>query len=165
VRPSSLGGLVLALSSWISVACSCAPPSDPELELGTGSWRFEPVEDGREVPLVRGAQGGWHVWISVRAEHLDASTGSLEITMQPADESRPPQRASVGVRFDPPDAQGRRAYLGWPAILEDPSCAVGELYRFEAVLTDPAGRQLRAERELLIAGGENPPPPCDTAGL
>jgi hypothetical protein len=155
-----LFGLVIAC---MASACSATPDEgEPSLEIGTGTWRFEPVEDGQEVPLVRGAQGGWHVWISVRAENLDTSTGSLEIIVQPVDESRPPQSSSVGVRFDPPDSEGRRAYLGWPAIMEDPACAVGETYRFEAVLTDASGRRLRAERDIVIGGGNNPPPACTT---
>ncbi len=159
MRRTLLGGLVLFACA--ASACSVTPDEgEPSLELGTGTWRFEPVEDGQEVPLVRGAQGGWHVWVSVRAEGLEVSTGSLELTIQPVDESRPPQRTTVGVRFDPPDTQGRRAYLGWPAIMEEPSCTIGETYRFAAVLTDAAGRRVRAERDLVIGGGQSPPPPC-----
>ena len=63
------------------------------------------------------AQGGWHVWVAVRAEHLDTDRGSLTIEIQPADESAPPQSTSLGIQFDPLDDEGGRNYLGWPAIL------------------------------------------------
>lgn len=168
MRRILLGGLALALAAPLLAACADGPNVDdePRLELGTGTWRFEPIEDGEEVPLVRGAQGGWHVWISLRSENLPAvASGSLELSFQPADESRPPQRTTVGVRFDPPDSQGRRAYLGWPAILPDPACAVGETYRFEAVVITAAGQRLTAERDLVIGPGLNPPPECVVGAL
>ena len=128
--------------------------------IGTGTWRFEPLEDGQEVQMVRGAQGGWHVWLSVRTGGLDAATGRLVIEIQPADESRPAESASVGVQFDPPDADGMRNYLGWAAILSDPSCAMGRVLRVRASLTTGAGVHLTAERYLVPGPGENPPAPC-----
>lgn len=157
---------VLALSALLASACAGEPPLDEaSLELGTGTWRFEPLEDGDEIPLVRGAQGGWHIWISVRADGLASELGSLELVVQPADESRPAQRTTIGVRLDPPDREGRRAYLGWPAILADPACTVGVMYRLEATLTDASGQRVRAERYVTITGGENPPPECSPGGV
>jgi hypothetical protein len=152
----------IAFLALTACASTPAPVEEGEarLEVGTGTWRFEPLEDGQEVPMVRGAQGGWHVWVSVRAEHLQASTGRLEIEVQPADESAPPESASVGVQFDPPDADGMRSYLGWPAILSSPSCAVGETLRVHVTLTTSAGQQISAERYLVPAPGDFPPPPC-----
>lgn len=151
------------LGSVSLLGCAAATHEDepaPSLEIGTGTWRFEPLDDGAVVPLVKGAQGGWHVWLSVRVDGLDASRGSLAIELQPADESEPAETTTVGVSLDPPDAEGRRSYLGWPAILSDPSCAVGELLRVRATLTTSAGERLVAERELMPSGGDDPPPAC-----
>jgi hypothetical protein len=144
------------------LGCASSPTSgnDAQLELGTGTFRYEPLEDGAEVPLVHGAQGGWHVWLSVRASGIDEETGSLLIEMQRADESVPPQNVRVGIRFDPPNADGMRDYLGWPAIMSDPSCAVGHLYRIRATFTTSRGERLTAERYLIPAPGDDPPPPC-----
>lgn len=146
-----LGGVV--------AGCTGGPVEESSLELGTGTWRFEPLTDGDSVPLIRGAQGGWHIWLSVRSTAGEES-GSLSIAVSPADETRPPQRTTIGVTLDPPDAEGRRVYLGWPAILEDPACAVGELLRIEATFVAPSGQRTTVEREVRVTGGDSPPPPC-----
>lgn len=175
-RASMLAPLARATARALTTACALAPAcalatgcagvsagdpeGEPSLELGTGTWRFEPLEDGAVVPLVKGAQGGWHVWLAVRVDGLDASRGSLAIELQPADESTPAETTSVGVSLDPPDAEGRRSYLGWPAILSDPSCAVGELLRVRVTFTTSAGERLTAERELVPSPGDDPPPAC-----
>ncbi|MDQ3033541.1 MAG: hypothetical protein M3Y87_14070 [Myxococcota bacterium] len=155
--------LVLVLGALVPGAGCAEVPVEPErtsLELGSGTFRFEPLADGDGAPLVKGAQGGWHIWVAVRAHGLESDAGSLAIEIQPADESAPPQRTTIGVRFDPPDAEGRRSYLGWPAILSDPACDVGRLLRIEATLTTPSGERLRAERYVMPTPGDDPPPQC-----
>lgn len=143
--------------------CTAREPGggvDASLEIGTGTWRFEPIADGQEIPLVRGAQGGWHVWVSLRAAGMVSTNATLDIEIQPADESREAQRAAIDVRLDPPEDDGTRSLLGWPAILEDPSCSVGELLRVRATLTDDAGNVVSAECYLVPTGGDDPPPAC-----
>ncbi len=56
-------------------------PSGPSLELGTGLEAFVPIPDeGAELELVHGPQGGWHVHLSLRARGI-APTGLIyEIT-------------------------------------------------------------------------------------
>lgn len=39
---------------------------DPTLELGTGTFAFEPLADDDPIALVAGAQGGWHLDATVR---------------------------------------------------------------------------------------------------
>lgn len=39
---------------------------DPWIELGGGYGVYQPLDDGDEVPLIAGIQGGWHVDASVR---------------------------------------------------------------------------------------------------
>lgn len=149
----------------LGLGCSAAAdptPAEATLELGTGTARFVPVADGDELPMIRGAQGGWHVWISVRVDGMDVSTGSLTFEHQPADESEPMVESRVGAVFDPPDAMGRRASLGWPVIFSDPTCSVGRLHRIRVTLTTASGERLTAEREILPTGGDYPPPPCGT---
>lgn len=168
-RPSSsTAGHALALAAGAlaaALAGGCASsaaiePAEASLEVGTGTARFVPLADGDEVAMVRGAQGGWHLWVSVRAEGLDTGLGSLEIAHEPADESEPEQVSRVGVTFDPPDAQGRRVSLGWQAILADPACSVGRLHRVRVTVTTATGQQLTAEREVMPTAGDNPPPAC-----
>jgi hypothetical protein len=166
-RPASLAACALVLSLVPSGLAGCAGSAAPEpaeasLELGTGTARFVALDDGDEVPMVKGAQGGWHLWMSVRAEGLETSLASLEIAHQPADESEPEQVTRSGVTLDPPDAQGRRASLGWQAILADPGCSVGRLHRVRVTLTTATGERLTAEREVMPTGGDYPPPACGT---
>ncbi len=122
--------------------------------------QFESVEDGDTLPMIHGIQGGWHVWVAVQVNNPTMDAGSLTIELQPADESAPPQTTSLGVRFDPPDAEGGRSYLGWPAILADPSCSMGQLLHVSATLTTPAGETLSADRFIVPGPGDDPPPAC-----
>ncbi|MBX3246908.1 MAG: hypothetical protein KF901_06985 [Myxococcales bacterium] len=161
-------GRLLTLAASIAIVwagCGDEPPieEDARVEIGTGTFRFVPVEDGDGVALAHGAQGGWHLWVSVRVFGVSTDEGSIEVIHYPADEERPASRAGHGVRLDPPDAEGGRAYLGWPAILRDPSCAVGELYRIEVVYRPATGGRLTAERDVTVLPGDFPPPPCETA--
>jgi hypothetical protein len=172
-RPLGLAALPVALPIALSTVllgagalagcAGSAVPNEASLELGTGTARFVPLADGDEVAMVRGVQGGWHLWVSVRADGLETNLASLEIAHQPADESEPEQVTRSGVTFDPPDAQGRLVTLGWQAILANPSCSVGRLHRIRVTVTTASGKRLTAEREVIPTGGLNPPPPCGTA--
>ena len=51
------------------IACS---PVEPSLTLGTGLTAFQPLEDGDEVALIYGPQGGWHVDVALRTTGIDA---------------------------------------------------------------------------------------------
>ena len=35
---------------------------EPWLKIGTGFRRYESLEDGQDVPIIAGIQGGFHVW-------------------------------------------------------------------------------------------------------
>jgi hypothetical protein len=142
------------------MGCAGAAVEEPRLALGTGTWRFEPIEDGQSLPMIMGAQGGWHVWLSVRLEGLDMDRGSLTIELQPEDERDPPQITELGIELDPMDADGGRNYLGWPAILPDPACAAGQMFRVRAEIGTSAGDRFEDERYVMPIAGENPPPPC-----
>lgn len=56
-------------------------PSTASLELGTGLEAFEPIPDeGAELELVHGPQGGWHVHLSLRARGFVPTGLIYEIT-------------------------------------------------------------------------------------
>ncbi|MEM1416181.1 MAG: hypothetical protein AAGH15_14840 [Myxococcota bacterium] len=145
----------------LALACGEDVPQAAALEVGTGSWRFEALEDGQEVELIRGAQGGWHVWVSFRVRGVDMDPVPVTLSMQPADEGREPYVTDVALRFDPEDREGWRKTVGWTGILPDPACVVGELLRIEASLAMPDGELLRSERDVLVRGGTYPPGPCE----
>ena len=150
---------ILALAS--STACSHAPVNPgAQLELGTGSWRFEPLEDGQPVELVAGVQGGWHVWISLRVSDLGRDPRPIHLTIQPSDESAEADEMRIALPFDPPRDDGTRQLVGYTGIVSNPSCWVGELVRLRATMELPAGEVLVAERDVTLLGGVYPPPAC-----
>ena len=148
------------------VACGEAgdPTSATSLELGTGSWRFEALDDGQEVELIRGAQGGWHVWVSLRVRGVPEDRSLVSLSIQPADQSRPADTADLQLRFDRADREGFRHYIGWTGIVPEPACLVGELVRLEATLSRPDGTELHAERDVRLLGGAYPPGACAGGG-
>ncbi len=156
-------GWPLLLLALAQPACGDAahdPKGPPTLELGTGSFRFEPLEDRQEVELVHGAQGGWHMWISLRVENADVDHPLVELTLQPADQSLPAQKVSVELPFDPPDERGARKLIAYTGVIQDPSCWVGQLMRVAVKLTTDDGIVLRDERDVVVLGGTYPPPAC-----
>ncbi len=46
-------------------------PSGPAVILGTGITSFIPVENGDEMEMVMGPQGGWHVDLAYRLYNMD----------------------------------------------------------------------------------------------
>ncbi|HMV70201.1 MAG TPA: hypothetical protein PKA64_25390 [Myxococcota bacterium] len=57
------------------------PAVEPGCELGTGATALEPLVDGQDLPQVRGPQGGWHVYGSVRCHGIVA--GDTENPLNP----------------------------------------------------------------------------------
>lgn len=149
---------VLSLLALSAIAGCAGDIGDASLSLGTGSWRYEPLEDGQTVELVRGAQGGWHVWLSVRTQGVD-DRQVVRARVQPADESRPPTVDDMRVSLDPPNDDGSRDLIGYPLVIEEPSCLVGEMIRIE-VETEVGGATVRTDRYVRVDGGTYPPDPC-----
>jgi hypothetical protein len=160
MRRAITSALGLVLGACASVPAMAPSDGTPMLELGTGTYAFVPVTDGQTLPLIHGAQGGWHFWVAVRVTGSSASSGSLTLETQPADESSPARIATIGVHFDPPDATGGRSFLGLQDIMSDPSCAVGTLIRVRATVTLPDGTRVSDERHVVPGPGDSPPPPC-----
>ena len=155
----------LALALLVSAGCAGPGAGEAQVELGTGTWRFEPLVDGQEVDMVRGAQGGWHIWLGLRATDFDADRALTKIEMQPADESAEPQQVEAELYLGSPDDEGRRTLLGWPAIIADPACAVGEMMRVSVEVESIDGTPRIDERYVILAPGADPPGPCDRPPL
>ena len=156
---------VLLASAIAGLAFGCAAPPIAEeeaaaLEVGTGSWRFEALADGQEVELIRGAQGGWHVWVSFRVRGVPMERPPIRLTLEPADGSRPPQEVFLELPFEDAGEDGWRKRIGYTGIVNDPSCLVGELLRVSAEL-EVDGEVLHSERDVMVMGGAYPPPPCE----
>lgn len=141
--------------------CSTVEPpiSDPLFEVGTGTWRFEELGDGQPVDLIRGAQGGWHVWVAVRGNAVEDGDMVI-IETERADGAGTVQRVELQPNFDPENNAGFRNYLGWPAMLDGVDCLVGELLRVRATLVGADGTMMTSERDILVMAGADPPPVC-----
>lgn len=152
--------LPFVLLSLVGCSTIVEPPvGDPLFEVGTGTWRFEELGDGQPVDLIRGAQGGWHVWVAVRSN--DVADGDMVIIeTERADGTGSVQRVELQPNFDPENNAGFRNYLGWPAMLDGVDCLVGELLRVRATLVGLDGTTMTSERDILVMAGADPPPMC-----
>jgi hypothetical protein len=64
----------------IAIACDPAEPIDPSVSsiaLGTGFDRFTPLEDGAEIPLGRGSQGGFHLDVALSMSGFEPAGAHL----------------------------------------------------------------------------------------
>jgi hypothetical protein len=50
--------------------------------LGTGVFAFLPMLDCGRLPIIRGAQGGYHVWGSIRARYVDFRSVVAEFAVE-----------------------------------------------------------------------------------
>ncbi len=59
------------------------PPGEPRIEIGTGDiGEYQPLMDGDMVNLIRGAQGGQHVWVALRAWDLNTAPALIELIFE-----------------------------------------------------------------------------------
>jgi hypothetical protein len=127
--------------------------------LGTGEWEWAGIEDGDEVPVIMGPQGGYHLLASVRVSGIQAG--------DPKDLSNPDNpttsfsvwhedtnltAASVFVQgLDPANSESlpyRHEMIGRFAILDivDDSELDGTEVRFVARVEDVNGNVVEDER-------------------
>ncbi|WP_437629944.1 hypothetical protein [Sorangium sp. So ce854] len=144
---TSAAGLVVLLALAPGCAGGDEPPAQGTAELGTGEWQFEPLVDGQEVELAHGAQGGWHLWTSVRTLGLEPEGVQLEVTTTVLDD--PASATTSRGRIELTELEdGRCELIGWPAVLREPACAIGRPLRIRAVVTDARGTVATGERRV-----------------
>lgn len=137
---------VLAL--LLGAGCVATEGPDPTVELGTGELRFEPLAPMQEVELAHGAQGLWHVWMSLRAEGLDPTRAMLEIATV-IDGTERTSRAPVTLKPETPDGD-MLVLVGWPVVIADPEQASGKAIRIAVSLTDQEGANASDSRDILV---------------
>jgi hypothetical protein len=157
-----LAGLAVGLAAGCGTGGDGCPGGDdgggpPWIEVGTGEWRFEPLEDGQDVPLVFGSQGGYHVWVSYRTGGLDPVDVRIEIATEIL--SHPDTRtASILTRTLPQaDEPGVYGQIGWPAVVPQAGCADGEPVEVEVRLEDRHGMAVRDARTVVPHASVEPP--------
>ena len=146
--------LRLAFASLLvlfGAACSTGAPAEGLLTLGTGEAEFTPLVDGQDVDLTAGAQGGHHLWLSMRTEGLDPGRCELHVSVWAEDDPDNAQNSWVGVRMSPaPDgAPGTLEYIGWPGLIANPECFVEKRVHFLVEITDERGAHAMDEHVVV----------------
>lgn len=136
-------------------ACASGPPS---LELGTGLDAFGSIEDGQDLPMIEGAQGGWHLWIAAHAESIDPEGARFSVLAYPEAAGRPRQTTAVTGHFRP---SGTGYDLtGLAAVFSAPECYQDQRTVLEATLTDGSGLVL-TDRRVVVPRWPEPIGTCE----
>jgi hypothetical protein len=129
----------------------------PWLEVGTGEWQFEPLEDGQDVPLVFGSQGGYHVWVSYRARELDPVDVRIEISTEILTRNDSKTGSILLRNLTPYEEPGVYGQIGWPAVIPEAGCADGEPVEVVVSLLDRRGRSITDARTVVPHASSEPP--------
>jgi hypothetical protein len=156
VLDSSLGALTMVMALVLALG-ACGEPSTTEqptepvtaIELGTGEWMFEPLVADQRLQLAAGTQGGHHIWLSLRARGLVGERLRMKLELL-STAAVPMASSELDLRFEPSEAiDGSLEYVGWPAQLLVPWCAVEHPLSVRVSLTDPAGRSASATIDVV----------------
>ncbi|MEC7525636.1 MAG: hypothetical protein VYE22_37485 [Myxococcota bacterium] len=115
----------MRLASTLAILALGCAAEVPSAELGTGLDAFEPLAEGQPLPMVPGAQGGFHLWLSVRAGRARAIT----LIAAPVEAGRPRQDLRLG--------EGAPR-VGIPFVLSSPECFVDRDVQLELEVDDGA---------------------------
>jgi len=129
-------------------------PGEPEVALGTGVEQYEPIEGEPTIELIKGIQGGFHVWASFLVYGFEGTVLRMELTTSREGhaDSIIPMQGNVRVR-DVTDPAGRpaRALVGWPAVIYDPTCAHGRRIRLDILVRDETNGTEASDTRFFIA--------------
>lgn len=135
---------------------------EPRAELGTGAVTFEELADGDEVPIVWGAQGGVHVWGSVRVEGIypgprgaDTDETSPRVDFLVEFASRPINFETGGPRNFRIRTDGTVEIVGEPVVLVSPTTSVDREVTFSVRVADYCGSEVHDAREVTIIDPED----------
>ena len=127
------------------------------LTVGTGSSStlatFRPLNDGDDVYLVPGPQGGQHVWIGLRARGVNPTQPRVEMRAYRASDDQVIGSLRVRLRMIETGEAGVWGLPGQTLILDDDQyCSVlpGDL-RITLDFNDAAGHCFRVERRVRLA--------------
>ena len=131
--------LLLGCGSNPDDATSASPTS---VLLGTGEAEFEAMDGEPTLRLVRGAQGGFHVWASMLAYGF--SSPQLDMLLTTSVDDEPDSRLVMHARLTmrdvlDPSGNPAQSFAGFPAQVKGARCADGRRVGLELQLSEPGG--------------------------
>ena len=163
IRPLLLATLLAALLAVpLAAGCSDEPSGDPDADAGSSDGDDTPIvliggasemgegfidwSDGKATaPMIRGIQGGQHIWVSVRARNVShkklrmAITAVLEDSGKTVIPGRVEYTSTVGMK------DGWLFYEGAQSFVKCPCQVVGRRLRIELEVIDLYGRTAKHE--------------------
>lgn len=151
-RRSAASRRRLAFAAWLgagaALACGgggadeLAGPSSTSVVLGTGEAQFEPMDGEPTLRLVRGAQGGFHVWASMLAYGF--SSPQLDMLLTTSVDDEPDSSLVMHARLTmrdvlDPSGNPAQSFAGFPAQVKSARCADGRRVGLEVQLSEPGG--------------------------
>ena len=132
-----------------SEAATVSDSSDTRVLLGTGEAEFEALDGEPTLRLVRGAQGGFHVWASVLAYGF--SSPRLDLLLTTSVDDQPDSSLVMHARLTmrdvlDPDGNPAQSFAGFPAQVKNARCAAGRRVGLELQLSEPGGGTSRDVR-------------------
>lgn len=147
------------LFAALACALACAPgaggaaDTGPQVVIGTGREAFEALGPDGRVPLIKGIQGGFHVWTSFLAYEFDTDVLRMELMTRwdGLDDSALEMAGNVSVK-PTTDAAGMPALvsLGWPASIFNPACSNGRRLRIDLTVRDTAAGLSASDSRVWI---------------
>jgi hypothetical protein len=118
--------------------------TSPSFELGSGIREWQAVNDGDLLYLYRGPQGGYMVYLAVRASGFDTTNSTLCYDLHLVDTDKPAGEGCWNIRLPNDLGDGVYERLGiWGQVDEAFWTKVnqirGHTLRVETELTDPSG--------------------------
>lgn len=157
--PSDAGRRETVCGGWQGSEPSTLRAVEPgRLRIGTGRRQFEEIED--ELELVRGAQGGFHIWVSVFAYGREFNPGDIwDLQLETQWVGEPSSTVAVGALVAPrslDDEQGVevQAMLGWVAKVHKSTCAEGQEVDIRVSLSSHQREAMQAHSEPGVWRGE-----------
>ncbi len=123
---------------------------EPWIEIGTGARAWQPLTDGQEVPIIRGLQGGFHVWGAFRGGGFAGANPTVNFDLHLGE--RRLAWAEYYEELLPRSADGDIDYAGVSVIYEsndDVEPTSGMTMRLTVRIRDDEGTDLTDETTIV----------------
>lgn len=147
--------LAAVAATMLGGSLGCSDPGaegPPSFEIGTGEDSFEALEDGDELAITAGAQGGYHLWLGGRFRGLEGEiVAEFGLRDAGTGESLSYFGQKQHVHPDDEDGWGEFAGLTDRFRLDDPGPYVGHEVVVWARLVDETGARLEDNVTVRVA--------------